>query len=110
MGILHIYPQSLWHNPAYVVGDRDGLTALRDAIDRALVSNQPSAAPVYCHDGEGYTVFVAPVGTLDNIALPYQDEVTAGSRSADDMTPGWRVIAPEDQRRIEREAWDAAQR
>lgn len=33
---LHLYAQSQWHSPAYIVGDREALMKLRHAITLAL--------------------------------------------------------------------------
>lgn len=34
--LLHVYSQEAWHNDLMVVGNLDGLTALRDAVDNAI--------------------------------------------------------------------------
>lgn len=72
--ILHLIAQSRWHEPAFVVGNRAGLIALRNAIDAALARAEP-AAEVMCRDGEGYRVHVrcVPADEMDAIPLGYTD-------------------------------------
>lgn len=71
--MLHIYPQASWHEEAYVVGNIDGLVALRDAINRALGTGSPQAATEFPADGEGYRVLVLPVSEdgVRMLRLPY---------------------------------------
>lgn len=62
--LLHIHAQPAQHDEAYIVGNRAGLLALRDAIDQALLtgevttSSSPDGHQVMTADGEGYTVTV----------------------------------------------------
>ena len=88
--LLHVYGQYCNHDSAHIVGNVEGLRALRDAIDQALAvrqsdvfssaSPQPSPAAastnVFADDGEGYTVLVAVTDEprLDGLALPYAAE------------------------------------
>ena len=56
---LHLYPQPYNHADAWMVGDRESLTAIRDAITRVL--DGPDAATsvrAFCEDGEGYAFIV----------------------------------------------------
>lgn len=68
--LLHIHAQPAQHDEAYIVGNRAGLLALRDAINQALLTGEattPSSLDgheVMTADGEGYTVTV----TCDNSA------------------------------------------
>lgn len=49
---LHIFPQRRWHHNAVLVGNREGLTELRNAIDEALkLQGDPFAGPL--HAGVG---------------------------------------------------------
>lgn len=81
MSLLHLYGQSDPHAEAWVVGDKEGLLALRKAIDDALASDESSAASaeVYVSDGEGYKVLV--VATTEeaverhNTLLPYSNAI-----------------------------------
>ena len=55
--LLHLHPGAHWHEPGYIVGNRQGLIALREAIDAALRGGvfRPE---VEVNDGEGYVLEV----------------------------------------------------
>lgn len=55
--LLHIHPQHHEHDAAFVIGSAGALAALRDAIDKAILSGQ-SRASVMATDGEGYEAIV----------------------------------------------------
>jgi hypothetical protein len=59
---LHLYAQTWEHQPAYVVGDRDALERLKQAIEIVLEDNgrsiNSSVIPAFATDGEGYDVHV----------------------------------------------------
>lgn len=59
--LLHLYEQSSWHEDGYILGNRKGLEALRDAISAAL-DGKPEAAKVTQNDGEFYHLTVRCVG------------------------------------------------
>jgi hypothetical protein len=74
METLHIYGQASEHCPAWVAGNREGLLRLRDAIDKAILSDGLGKSEVvFCADGEGYTVTVMKLGAADlgGMAMPY---------------------------------------
>jgi hypothetical protein len=77
--VLHCYAQSHWHTEAYISGSRDALTALRAAIDRALLHSGVSECDVFASDGEGYTVYVVAMSDEDAArqVVPYTDEIAA---------------------------------
>jgi len=54
---LHIYGQTYPHDHAFLVGNKEALKALREAIDAAL-NNQAGGTTVFATDGEGYDVKV----------------------------------------------------
>jgi hypothetical protein len=88
--ILHIIAQTYHHQPAFVIGNQEGLTALRDAIDAALKGNDPAEAGVRPSDGEGYRVHVRCVTDCDNIPLGYTD----GEACPDETPwPDWMIEA-----------------
>lgn len=66
---LHIYGQFCWHSDANIRGTREGLTALRDAINDALETGEGKAA-VVASDGEGYPVIVTRVNTCAALGSP----------------------------------------
>lgn len=55
---LHIYPQEFEHCDATIIGTRNGLLALRDAITEALEKGN-SEATLLQNDGEGYSLRLA---------------------------------------------------
>lgn len=57
---LHVYAQHRNHDDAFIVGDRDSLIKLREAIDRALCSGQPGQAECEAcvADREEYSLYV----------------------------------------------------
>lgn len=58
--VLHIYAQYEQHDDAWIVGDLVALTALRDALTRAIETNLPSSAKSFCRDGEGFNTVIIP--------------------------------------------------
>lgn len=66
---LHVYGQFCWHSEATIRGTRDGLIALRDAIDAAIETGSGSAE-VIASDGEGYSVDVIRSSTVRGIGRP----------------------------------------
>ncbi len=64
--VLHIYAQAWEHMDAHIIGNTEGLMALKAAIEKALIDDKGiSATPseweydeVMVSDGEGYQVFV----------------------------------------------------
>lgn len=101
--ILHIYGQGAWHEEADIVGDRAALTALRDAIDRAL-SEGSASTDAMVTDGEGFPVVVIRLDdaeTLARLPLPYSDEMAyrPGTITTVDLVGRDRYLAllrPED--------------
>ena len=85
MKLLHIHAQPHWHAEAYIVGNSEGLKALRDAIDKALENGHAATPhdekPVFVTDGEGYVVHVVKNDdkwdgeSWNKAALPYTDEI-----------------------------------
>lgn len=76
MSLLHVYGQYEWHNTVWIVGDPDALTALRDAINDALV-NREGSAETMTSDGEGYHAIVLKRGRedIDTLCLPYTSPI-----------------------------------
>lgn len=94
--MLHIYPQTYHHTEAMVVGNRQGLLALREAIDRALEGEGEQkvarvSQDVFVMDGEGYTAWVVrqdqdwqSPAWLD-LAMPYTGDYCKTPDDADDV-------------------------
>lgn len=80
---LHVYAQAFWHEDAYIVGNVEGLRALRRAIDAALKVGHAESAELSCGDGEGYCVRVFRVEGAEpwpRLAVPYTDEYAREAR------------------------------
>jgi hypothetical protein len=78
-GILTIFSPYTYHAPALIIGDREGLEALQEAIDFALrgVDEEIShAAYVFDAHGEGYAAVVAvvPTATAGKGSAAYADD------------------------------------
>lgn len=75
---LVMYGQSYSHDPAFIVGNKKALIALRDAIDRAIENQRAVATPMFiATDGEGYDLFIGVVeeeDRLQKLLMPYTDE------------------------------------
>jgi hypothetical protein len=75
--LLHILPQQEWHDPAFIVGTRLAIEALRNALTAALDAPQrggrpaPVSAPAMARDGEGYRVVCRVVSAEDMAAVPF---------------------------------------
>lgn len=76
---LHIYAQPYWHAEAYIIGDRKALQLLRDSIDVALQSGNHSSQ-TFANDGEGYMLCVMVNEKMEDIRLPYTDEIAYDGR------------------------------
>ena len=74
---LQIYGQYIWHSDARLCGTIDGLTALRNAINSAIVSGMPQEEAFFASDGEGYLVYVVPMTeqALDRDPCWYTDDM-----------------------------------
>lgn len=78
MKLLQIYAQSNEHGDAWIIGDAEGLTALRDAINTAL-SEGSAVTTCGTSDEEGFMTFVAKsdLNTVreEDVLLPYTNAV-----------------------------------
>ncbi|OUI98766.1 hypothetical protein HK15_13005 [Acetobacter orientalis] len=69
--ILHIIAQPEQHGDAHILGTKEGLTRLRDAIDAAInTPNQTHKATEMTNDGEGFYALVQCVSADRVEALP----------------------------------------
>lgn len=66
---LHVYGQYTYHAPVTVRGSREGLLALRSAIDAALETGRGESSAM-ASDGEGYRIDVSRVSTHANLGSP----------------------------------------
>lgn len=86
--ILHIYAQYTNHDYAFLMGDREALTALRNAIHTALLSDDGKGhMQTFTGDGEGYQVLVRvlPADVAETLVDPYtqSDVAKNGTLSPD---------------------------
>jgi len=59
MKLLHIYGQAIWHDPVYIIGNREALEDLKKAIENVLDDDKGEGkTEAFCNDGEGYYVIV----------------------------------------------------
>lgn len=70
---LHIYAQRYQNDDAQIIGTKDALINLRDLltarIDRTLIGN----TVFFTNDGEGYTVMIEEVDSIETLDVPYTD-------------------------------------
>jgi hypothetical protein len=79
--LLHVYGQTCWHDTLRIIGNTTGLTALRDAIGKAIQNgydySDNAAMP---NDGEYFHIEVLKHKEdwedWNNIAVPYTDEAS----------------------------------
>lgn len=70
----------MWHDDASIIGNREALSKLRDAIDKAL-QDEEAVASSMTNDGEGYDVIIiCKENDWDEVAFPYTDEIAAERR------------------------------
>ncbi|MEC0303716.1 hypothetical protein [Terribacillus saccharophilus] len=75
---VQIYAQSRHHNPAYIIGNEEGLRELIRVIETAL-STGCDSADVFPSDGEGYKVLVKKLEPSDeklfeSLEMPYTEQ------------------------------------
>jgi hypothetical protein len=73
--MLHLYAQFTYHDDAYLIGTRDSLIRLREAINQALYQKTPIEVEEFTQDGEGYALHLAMLDDdqMSNLTLPYSD-------------------------------------
>ncbi|MCR4293612.1 MAG: hypothetical protein NUV76_12135 [Candidatus Kuenenia sp.] len=72
--VVHIYGQHSHHMEVFILGNKQGLISLRNAINEAVYSGKKEAeVEVYCNDGEGYDVYIKMVNdkNIDKLPVPY---------------------------------------
>ena len=77
MDTLHIYGQDAWHDTAYIVGDRQSLTAFRDCLTEALDPGEVTKFNSFTNDGEGYSIEIIPLDDpqMETMVLPYHGDI-----------------------------------
>lgn len=99
MRVLHIHSQEAHHNDAFIVGTREGLLALREAVDLALAA-RTGASEVSVGDGEGYYVLAMLIDAdehgfpVDNASVPYTAD--CAKEYQDTAVYPWTRISPKE--------------
>jgi hypothetical protein len=88
MKIVHIHAQAIFHDDAWIVGNREGLESLRAAIDEALREGKGSIE-AFVVDGEGFDISVIQTDRED-LAVPYTDEMA--SEKQEDVKWPWELL------------------
>ncbi len=96
--LLHVYEHYAHHDEVWMVGNVDGLLALRNAIDMVLNSTTQAAhAEVMAADGEGYAVHVLCEDSpwqgdrWQHLFLPYTAEYARDVETPDTYMP-WHLL------------------
>lgn len=85
---LHIYAQETNHDRAYIIGTREALVGLLEALQRAL--EQGIYADSYCTaDGEGYKVVIIQTenSKIEELKLPYTKPELFGLEQPNHLHP-----------------------
>lgn len=69
---LHLYGPAFWHDDGRIIGNREGLEALKRAIEVALDEGS-AQIEAYIADGKGYDFFVNLTEDMDDTPPPYSD-------------------------------------
>lgn len=78
---LHIYAQPQWHSDVRIMGTREALIGLRDAISFCLnLRSEETEAKGMTSDGEGYRVKISicSMKHLARLPLPYTEPFAGG--------------------------------
>lgn len=85
--LIHVIAQVAWHDPAFIVGNREGLKHLRKAIDAALSAHGAGHVDAFAEDGEGYGLHIRCVTDAEMESVPYG--YTASDLCAAKAWPEW---------------------
>ena len=76
--VVHLLAQEAYHDPAVIVGNREGIANLRDlldalvdGVDLAGVEKVSGSIQVFCNDGEGYPITAAIRPDVSDMPLGY---------------------------------------
>ena len=85
--LIHIYGQLMWHEDIYIVGTKESLSRLRDALDVAILAKTACCSAIV-NDGEGYDIFVIIDERIlqDNYGVPYSSDY-AKEKNKDALFP-----------------------
>lgn len=73
--VIHLFSPELHHAEQGIIGNREGLKALIQTIQKAL-NDDKADDPFFVSDGEGFNLFVKclPDNRLNKAALPYKED------------------------------------
>ncbi len=81
--LLHVYSPAAWHDDNVIVGNRDGLTRLKEAIEQALSGDRKHGVKeASTSDGEGFDMIVIlnddswHDDSWKELKLPYTDPLS----------------------------------
>jgi len=74
---IHIYGQSMNHDDLFIIGNKEGLIALSDALDMVSAhwNDDSIGVDVFAKDGEGYKIIIkrANDDEMEQLMLPYTE-------------------------------------
>ena len=80
---IHIYAQAWNHSDAFIVGNKEGLIALADALDMVSAhwNDDIIGVDVFANNGEGYKIIIKRTSDEDmqQLKLPYPDDEVHGN-------------------------------
>lgn len=79
MPVVHLWQPLMWHCDQNIVGNKEGLTLLKDALQKAIDTGK-GVAEAFISDGEGHDVIIQCVKEIDLLAVPYTDECAGEHR------------------------------
>lgn len=75
---LHVYSPWTWHDDARLIGNREALEALQEALTHVLAGQGTAILQTFTSDGEGFDLEVRMVTReeMDQLPMPYTDRDT----------------------------------
>lgn len=74
---IHIYGQYSNHDDAFIIGNKEGLIALSDALDMVSAewNNDTIGVDIFTCDGEGYKIIIKRANDedMEQLMLPYTE-------------------------------------
>jgi hypothetical protein len=73
--VVHLFSPEVHHDKQGIIGNREGLKALLQVIQKAIEDDKTDAK-FFASDGEGFTLFVkcVPKSRENKMALPYTED------------------------------------
>lgn len=82
--VLHVFSQYSWHDDLMIVGDKEGLIALREAIDKAIKGKWGQSRATV-NDGEEFGIMVGQLHSteVDDFQTPYVADYAHSTQGTD---------------------------